>query len=69
MKKILYRDDAQDCVVLGKEMDGIDNWDERFCGWLADRGQGPAEWDYQDLGEFFREYGYDTVEDTEEDDE
>ena len=60
-KKTLHYDDAEEIVVLDKEFDGKDNWNERFCDFLRSRGLEPSEWDSSDLGEFWRFWGYETI--------
>ena len=35
-------------------------WSAKFEKWLAENGKQPEEWDYSDLGDFFRENGYTT---------
>lgn len=34
---------------------------ESFAEWLKEAGKAPFEWTYDDLGDFFREKGFNTI--------
>lgn len=34
-----------------------ETWSQKFIAWLAENDKQPEEWDYEDLGNFFRENG------------
>ena len=44
--------DAENLVIYNNY------WNEKFSAWLAENGKQPHEWDYSDLGDFFREKGH-----------
>lgn len=57
---------AEEHIITANEAENLvatnDEWNQKFVKWLAENDKQPHEWDADDLGEFFRENGFETMD-------